>query len=60
MRDPYEDQLVIPIDTYIKRTSKLYTEAEWNGDQIEAERLHQRMEFAKTLAELGELYWIKF
>lgn len=60
MRDPYEDQLVVPLDLYMKKTNELFSEAEWNGDFIEAERLHQRMEFAKSLAELGELYWTKF
>jgi hypothetical protein len=60
MRDPYEDQLVVPLDLYIKRLSCDLSEAEWEDDQETVKRLHQRMEFAKTLAELGELYWTKF
>lgn len=60
MREPYPNDQVVPLDRFINEAYRMLSEAEWEDDEAQVERLHKCIESAKQLSELGDFYWIKF
>lgn len=58
--EQYKDELVVPLDVYIRDLRSDLSDAYWNADEVLTKELQNRLDRVISAIEAGDTYDIRF